>query len=505
MSNFTTLPIPYVPIGTQAAAVRSAIDAAQLSGDNSFGGLQNLAIRGPFLSDAEADANGVPVDNLYYQPNGTVRAASHLSLDLQFATDKTLTARVGPTPTFTRASGATYVGSDGLIQSAAVDEPRFDHDPVTLACKGLLVEEGRTNLATYSGALVVNTGWASAETTSTTSGTGPDGNTSYQVSETSETSVHTIANSGGITASPTTLVTSGTVYTGSIFLKKVTGSIDWVQLTLGSAGFGTAQYANFNIGNGTVGNSAGLASGTSPRIENYGNGWYRCSISVASTSTATTLNLITVFVNNTNGTTRAPSYAGSTSNQVLASLCQFEAGSFPTSYIPTTTGTLARSADVCSITGSDFSGFYNQPEGTLFAAYSFVSGYTNVGRSVIVAQASSNSFNELVRIGSATAATSPSFDTSVGGLQTRATALNNFNFSGINKTSGAYIVGNNAISHNGNAVVTSSPAAITSSCNRLDIGKFHPGAANLPHNGHIASIRYYKKRLPNAKLQALTV
>jgi hypothetical protein len=166
---------------------------------------------------------------------------------------------------------------------------------------------------------------------------------------------------------------------------------------------------------------------------------------------------------------------------------------------------VVRSADVCSITGGDFNGFYNQSEGTLFAAYSFVSVYTNVGRAVIVAQASNNTFNELVRIGSATAATSPSFDTTVGGLQTRATALNNFDFSGINKTSAAYIVGNNAISHNGNAVVTSSPAAITSSCNRLDIGRYHPVSANLPHNGHIASLRYYRKRLPNAKLVQLTV
>ena len=166
---------------------------------------------------------------------------------------------------------------------------------------------------------------------------------------------------------------------------------------------------------------------------------------------------------------------------------------------------MVRSADVCDITGGNFTSFYNQSEGSLFAEYSLVSGYTNVGRAVIVAQASNNTFNELVRIGSATAGTSPFFDTSVGGLRTIATALNNFNFSGINKTSGAYIVGNNAISHNGNAVVTSSPAAITSSCNRLDIGRYHPGSANMPYNGHIASLRYYRKRLPNAKLQALTV
>ncbi len=52
--------------------------------------------------------------------------------------------------TFTRASAGTYVGSDGYIASTAVDVPRIDYDPVTLVVKGLLVEEARTNLVTYS-------------------------------------------------------------------------------------------------------------------------------------------------------------------------------------------------------------------------------------------------------------------------------------------------------------------------------------------------------------------
>jgi len=73
-----------------------------------------------------------------------------LALDLQFATDKTLTARKGPTPAFTRASSGTFVGSNGLIQSAGTNVARFDHDPVTLACKGLLIEESRTNLLRQS-------------------------------------------------------------------------------------------------------------------------------------------------------------------------------------------------------------------------------------------------------------------------------------------------------------------------------------------------------------------
>ena len=48
--------------------------------------------------------------------------------------------------TFTRASTATYWNSAGVLTTAGVDEPRVDHDPVTLACRGLLLESQRTNL-----------------------------------------------------------------------------------------------------------------------------------------------------------------------------------------------------------------------------------------------------------------------------------------------------------------------------------------------------------------------
>jgi len=54
---------------------------------------------------------------------GGVLNPDGLALDLQFAADKTMTARKGPTPAFTRASTATFIGSKGLIQSAAINTP----------------------------------------------------------------------------------------------------------------------------------------------------------------------------------------------------------------------------------------------------------------------------------------------------------------------------------------------------------------------------------------------
>ena len=53
---------------------------------------------------------------------------------------------IGLALTFTRASTGTYYDSNGILQTAIIDAPRFDHDPTTKAPLGLLIEEARTNL-----------------------------------------------------------------------------------------------------------------------------------------------------------------------------------------------------------------------------------------------------------------------------------------------------------------------------------------------------------------------
>jgi hypothetical protein len=79
-------------------------------------------------------------------------------LDLQFAADKSLVDRVAGTKvvSFERSSKATYTGLDGLLKSAASDEPRFDHDPSSKESLGLLIEESRTNLLLGSALLHPN-------------------------------------------------------------------------------------------------------------------------------------------------------------------------------------------------------------------------------------------------------------------------------------------------------------------------------------------------------------
>jgi hypothetical protein len=193
-----------------------------------------------------------------------------------------------------------------------------------------------------------------------------------------------------------------------------------------------------------------------------------------------------VFTNNTDTTTRAPSYLGSTSNEVLTSLWQFETGSFATSYIPTTTGTLARSADVCSITGDAFNSFYNQSEGTLFSNLSSDSGI--LGRAVT---AVGSSAAEQVAIGrDLTRVRSGNVD--IGSFYANVPLLE--------KRVVAYARDQQAASRLG-GVVSSTNAGLPSGISSLIIG----GSIGFTTTVTVSAIRYYKKRLPNAKLAQLTV
>ncbi len=280
-----------------------------------------------------------------------------LFLDLQFQRDGAYSARRGPLPTFTRASAAWRVNSAGVIVPAAVNEARIDYNPTTLEASGLLIEEQRTNLATYSADLT-NADWSKAATTATADQTlSPDGTVNADLlAETTANAQHTTANSSSVSA------VSGTTYTQSVFLKKGTGATapDWVVLALYSSAFGSTAVA-FNVTTGAVGSTTGSPAVV---VTQFSNGWWRVAITKTATASATIGAAYIAFTNNAN-TTSVPTYVGQTTSNVFVWGAQFEAGAFATSYIPTTTATVIRSADVCSITGGAFSGFWNATEGTI--------------------------------------------------------------------------------------------------------------------------------------------
>lgn len=332
--------------------------------------------------------------------------ADGLALDLQFAIDKSLTARRGPTPTFTRASTATFIGSNGLIQSAAVNVARFDHDPTSLVCKGLLIEESRTNLVFPSATLTTQTRTVTAV-------------------------AHTLSFYG-----------TGTIVLSGAHVATVTGT-----------------------------------------------GAFPTRTTLTFTPTAGSL-ILTV----TGTVTEA----------------QLEIGAFATSYIPTVSASVVRSADVCNITGSAFTGFYNQSEGSFVAEYD---------RSVNAAAGTKFTWMVLALYNPSSVSTYSVIQSSAasdGRVVYRNAGVDVFSVNPsllaantMIKSSYGYKSGDFASARNGVATGTGAGAIPTaSSFDRIEFGFSNNGVFGAPNSqyldGHIASVRYYRKKLSNSKLVSLT-
>jgi len=240
------------------------------------------------------------------------------SLNLDFARTKTLDPRID----FTRGSIGTYYDAKGRLVTAASGEPRFDHDPDTLECKGLLIEEQRTNLLTHSEQFD-NAAWSKGNTTiSANATTAPDGAT------TADKLVENTA-SGQHYAQENISFVAGTSYTLSCYVKAA--EYDSVKLQLNTAAFGQFVQSTFALsgeGQATV-TSAG--TNTSANIVYVGNGWYRCSL--ISEATATSVSQAVVMLLND---ASSSNYTGDGTSGIYIWGAQLEAGAFPTSYIPST-------------------------------------------------------------------------------------------------------------------------------------------------------------------------
>lgn len=269
------------------------------------------------------------------------------SLRLAFAIDKALDSRI----TFTRASSATYFDASGVMQTASTNVARFTHNPDTLQSLGLLIEESRTNLLTYSEQFD-NAAWTkTGATISANAASAPDATTTAdKIVESAATASHRV--------SQAISVTSGKTYTTSVFVKAAERSI--FQIFYSSGEFGLNAYANFNLASGSVGT---VGSAATASMKSAGGGWYTCILSVPATATNAASQAFFQIVPSTTSA-RAEQYAGDGTSGIYVWGAQCEAGSFATSYIPTTSATVTRAADNASMTGSNFSDWYNQSEGT---------------------------------------------------------------------------------------------------------------------------------------------
>jgi hypothetical protein len=265
-------------------------------------------------------------------------------------------------------------------------------------------------------------------------------------------------------------------------------------------GVGSNGRVNFDLSTGTIGQVVG--TNLTAEIIDVGNGWYRCVVKLSSAASNGTGYLQFNLVNSATATP-GQAYLGDGTSGVLVWGIQLEAGSaFATSYIPSlSNSSTTRSADVCQITGSDFSGFWNGTEGTLAAEWDATRNSTGQFTVYWVRDSADN--NTVLHTGrDALSPPGVRFE-AISGASSSAQLINaGFPDPGIQvKTAGCYKANDFAYSYNGAAALTDTSGAVPVNPTQIRIG-YDPYGTWL--NGHIARLRYFNKRLPNATLQQLS-
>ena len=403
-----------------------------------------------------------------YGEENIYRKYGQPTLDLVFTgAKKSLTDRVGNVAVeFSRTTTATYVGSDGLIKTAAVDEARFDHDPTTGESLGLLIEESRTNGVIQSQDL---TTWTKTNVTlDPVTATAPDGtSTAKKLIADITNGTHRVQRGASISSSNVAF---------SFYAKAAEESVI-VFAALNNTG--NNRQAIFDLAAETA-TLVETDSTWNPRLEKYANGWYRCIVETTTSRVPTFVE--TFYIRTTDA------WTGDGVGGLYIWGYQVEEGSFPTSYIPTTVGISTRGADTASITGAGFSSFYNQSEGTLLQ--SFVPKGSNVTYAGRLYQNSTNYTGSYINP-----------ITRIVHMYRTPTAENVLLKTGVYVNTKVNLgMSYDAVGfsgcHNGTAVQTSSSIVGTqSTLTQLLVG----GGTQ-----HISRLTYWPKRLPDSDLQSLT-
>ena len=419
-----------------------------------------------------------------------------------------VTTFIGPSVTSAYVFGSNYNGVDGVLAcdamagpvtyqttpstyiattSAAYYGPRFDYDPSTLAAKGLLIEEARTNLALQSQAFD-SAVWLKKNITLTNNAiTAPDGTTSAEKAAiTNATAATALEPASSIT------VTIGNVVTCSCYIKA--SGVQYANLGFAYSG-GIFAGAQFDLTAVSVLRAAATGGYTSPSatITAVSGGWFRCTFTV---TTSTALMFPVVVPSNalwTSGEVEQ-TLTGNGTDGVYVWGMQAEVGAFATSYIPTAASAVARVADTATMTGANFSSWYSQTAGT-FVVVGDTANADAPGtqeRTPITVTDSGSNYMLYPRIDLTL------FKVAMGlseiASATRSTSI---------IFAAAYATSDRAVSISGAAVQSSAAAYTAIVATRMGIGQYIPSPSRYL-GGHIASITYYPARLPNATLQSLT-
>jgi len=339
-----------------------------------------------------------------------------------------------------RAGVATFIGSNGLIQSATANTQRIDY---TTGTPGLLVEESRTNLTTYSEDML-NASWSIITNMSVSAVS--------EISPTGSTGAFTLTATGSNSVFGKIVTgTAGASYTYSIYVRRRTGS--------GNISMAVGDNTYQVVSNTTSGN------------------WIRISRTAVS-STITTRAFIRV---NTVG------------DSIDVICAQLEQGEFLTSYIPTVASTVTRTADVATMTGTNFSNWYSAGAGGVVARVlpSTVSGTRPA------LQFDDNTANEIIALRGNT--TNPELNIVDGGISQAEIDAGTIAANAVYNLGAAWATNNCAAALNGGASVTDTTATIPT------VTQARLGSDGINYlNGQLQNVRYWPQRIIDAEVQAFS-
>lgn len=388
------------------------------------------------------------------------------TLDLDFANSKTLDPRI----TFTRSSGGSYVDKNGIIKYVSVNEPRFDHDPVSGRSKGLLIEEQRINLFPFSR-------WGS----DIFPVPAPDGST---------TGKFMFAGLDWISASPSNGITfeKNTVYTTSMWVyHEESTPKNFFQSFFSDTT--VEQIFFFMPGSFVISAKNGVVP---PRT------WQRYSVTF--NTGPFPQDPSTVTVRGFQSRIPTPGFA------YYAFGRQIEKGSFPSSYIPTSGSARTRAADRVQLIGNNFSSWYNTEESTILTNF-YNENMSSTSNFDFYLSTLSNSQSPLKRASSRIAGVSGVLRSFINNGTTSEYAVDNGVYSsGLGRAIMSYKLQNDfATTFNGLPVQIDDSGRVSNlNFDRLSIGS-NADANGEFLNGHISRLVYWPKRLTNEQLKTLTL
>jgi hypothetical protein len=350
----------------------------------------------------------------------------------------------------------------------------------------LLMEEQRTNLVTYSEDFS-NASWSKTGSTVTANTiVAPDGTlTGDALVESATLNNHFVTQSVSKSA-------SAIVYTGTVYAKTLNGR--QIRLALGTSNRANGANIDVNLETGIATAISVFGTGwTSPSgsASFVDNGWYRISLTVTSNTDAT----INMFAYTFDGTNQY--YTGDGYSGIYIWGAQLEEGSFPTSYIKTEASQVTRSGDYASMTGTNFSDWYNDAEGTLYAEASLkANGYSPI---VMLFNSSGATQANQVLLGTNVGKAYVEYGAIGGGTSLLATSTVTPNT--FFKSSIAFTNSNVSLSANGGTVAINTTIPTTPIVNSL---RFAHDSLGRRKAMTIKKLSYYPQRLSNAQLQAIT-